>query len=102
MKKALYSYWLKIVAIVLFIASITLGALVACLIGADLSIILSDVDGLYDANPAKDDAARLIRRVERIDAGVISAAGEAGSSKGSGGMVTKVRAARVLRVGAPR
>ena len=74
----------------------TLGALVACLIGADLTIILSDIDGLYDANPAKDPNAQLIRKVERIDADVMSVAGDAGTSMGSGGMVTKVRAARVL------
>jgi glutamate 5-kinase len=74
----------------------TLGALVACLIGADLAVILSDVEGLYDANPAQVADARLVRKVERIDANVIAAAGTAGSSKGSGGMITKVKAARVL------
>ncbi|MBE6473343.1 MAG: glutamate 5-kinase [Coriobacteriaceae bacterium] len=76
----------------------TLGALVACLIGADLAIILSDVEGLYDANPSKDPAAKLIERVERIDQSIISVAGDAGTSMGSGGMVTKVKAARVLGV----
>ena len=76
----------------------TLGALVACLIGADLAIILSDVEGLYDANPAQDKHARLITRVDRIDADIISVAGDAGSPVGSGGMVTKVKAARVLGV----
>ena len=74
----------------------TLGALVACLIGADLTVILSDVEGLYDANPAQVANARLVKKVERIDADVIAAAGTAGSSKGSGGMITKVKAARVL------
>ena len=76
----------------------TLGALVACLIGADLAIILSDVEGLYDANPTEDANARLIERVDIIDEGILSVAGDAGSPVGSGGMVTKVKAARVLGV----
>ena len=76
----------------------TLCALVACLISADLAIILSDIDGLYDANPALDENAKLIKRVERIDQSIIGAAGDAGSAMGSGGMVTKVKAARVLGV----
>ena len=74
----------------------TLGALVACLVGADLAIILSDIDGLYDADPSKEPDAKLVRVVERIDADVIAAAGDAGTTMGSGGMVTKVKAARVL------
>ena len=76
----------------------TLGALVACLISADLAVILSDIDGLYDANPSKDSNAKLIKRVDRIDQSVIGAAGDAGTTMGSGGMVTKVKAARVLGV----
>ncbi len=76
----------------------TLGALVACLLGADLCVILSDVEGFYDANPATHPDARLVSRIERIDAKVLAAAGDAGSSKGTGGMVTKLRAARALSV----
>lgn len=76
----------------------TLGALVACLIRADLAIILSDVEGLYDANPTQVDNAQLIRRVESIDQSIISVAGDAGSPVGSGGMITKVKAARILGV----
>ena len=76
----------------------TLSALVACLVGADLSIILSDIDGLYDANPTQDANAQLIRRVDHIGQDIISAAGDAGTAMGSGGMVTKVKAARVLGV----
>ena len=76
----------------------TLAALVACLISADLTIILSDIDGLYDANPSKDANAKLIKRVDRISQDVVSAAGDAGTAMGSGGMVTKVKAARVLGV----
>ena len=74
----------------------TLSALVACLVNADLDIILSDVDGLYTANPAKDPTATLVERVDRIDATVMNAAGEAGTAIGSGGMITKIKAARVL------
>ena len=76
----------------------TLGALVACLIGADLNIILSDVEGLYDANPSQDENAQLIRRVEVIDREVISVAGDAGTKMGSGGMITKLKAARILGI----
>ena len=76
----------------------TLGALVACLIGADLAVILSDVEGLYDANPTKVADAKLIARVEEIGQDIISVAGDAGSPVGSGGMVTKVKAARVLGI----
>lgn len=74
----------------------TLAALTACLIDADLTVILSDIDGLYTANPAKDPSATLMERVDRIDESVLAVAGGAGSSVGSGGMETKVKAARVL------
>lgn len=74
----------------------TLAALVACLIDARLMVILSDIDGLYDANPRLSPRARLLRRVERIDQAIVDAAGDAGSAVGSGGMATKVKAARVL------
>lgn len=73
-----------------------LGAIVATLIGADLYIILSDIDGLYTANPATDPSAQLIERVERIDEKVMAMAGGAGSAIGTGGMATKLRAARAL------
>jgi len=76
----------------------TLSALVACSINADQAVILSDVEGLYDANPMHDAEARLIKTVDRIDESVLSVAGGVGSAVGSGGMVTKVKAARVLGV----
>lgn len=76
----------------------TLAALVACLISADLAIIFSDVEGLFSANPVVDSNAQLIKRVERIDEHVLSIAGDAGTTMGSGGMMTKVRAARVLGI----
>lgn len=76
----------------------TLAALVACLVEADLVVILSDIDGLFTANPALDASARLIDRVDRISPQIMAVAGGATSTVGSGGMVTKVKAARVLMV----
>lgn len=76
----------------------TLAALAACLIDADLMVILSDIDGLYDANPHFNPEARLIGRVESIGPDIMAVAGEAGTTVGSGGMITKIKAARVLMV----
>lgn len=73
-----------------------LGAIVASLIDADLYVILSDIDGLYTANPDSDPSAHLIERVERVDTDIVAMAGGAGSSFGTGGMATKVRAARAM------
>ncbi|MBF0177975.1 MAG: glutamate 5-kinase [Magnetococcales bacterium] len=72
----------------------TLAALVAGLIQADLLILLSDVDGLCDANPRFDATARRIPLVERVTPELEALAGGAGTSVGSGGMATKLRAAR--------
>lgn len=74
----------------------TLAALVACLVHAQLVVILSDVAGLYDANPTQCPDAALIPVVHAIDERVLAVAGDAGTTVGSGGMVTKLRAARVL------
>ena len=74
----------------------TLAALVSCLVSADLCVVLSDIDGLYTANPSNDPTARLIPRVDRIDARIIGSAGDSSSAVGTGGMITKVRAARIL------
>ncbi|MGI6045867.1 MAG: glutamate 5-kinase [Eggerthellaceae bacterium] len=76
----------------------TLAALVACLIEADLMIILSDIDGLYDGNPKNDPSAKLISRVDVITQDIIDVADEAGTSSGTGGMITKIQAARALAV----
>ena len=73
-----------------------LGAIVSTLIGADLYVIMSDIDGLYTANPATNPDARLIPRLDRIGPDVMEMAGGAGSSVGTGGMLTKLRAARAL------
>ncbi|MCI8367247.1 MAG: glutamate 5-kinase [Eggerthellaceae bacterium] len=74
----------------------TLAALVACLVDANLVVILSDIDGMYTANPQSDPSAALIPEIDRIGREVLAAAGGAGSTVGSGGMITKIKAARVL------
>jgi glutamate 5-kinase len=80
----------------------TLGAIVASLVGADLYVILSDVDGLYTADPQRDPTARLIPVVDEITPQIAAMAGGAGSSVGTGGMATKLRAARAsLAAGIP-
>ncbi len=73
----------------------TLAAIVAVSIKADLLVLLSDIDGLYTANPRTDGAAELIRRVENIDGKIMSLAGGAGSALGTGGMATKLGAAKL-------
>jgi len=70
-----------------------LAAHVAVLVEADLLLILTDLDGLYDADPRRVPDAALVPLVERIDAGVYALAGGAGSSVGTGGMRTKLEAA---------
>lgn len=74
----------------------TLSAYVALVSGADLLINLSDVDGLYDSDPRKNEEARLIARVERIDEALLQMAGGAGTERGTGGMATKLEAARLV------
>lgn len=71
----------------------TLSAIVAELTHAQALILLSDIDGLYDKNPNENADARLIKHVTEIDEELIKNAGGAGSSLGTGGMVTKLHAA---------
>lgn len=71
----------------------TLSALVANLVEADLLVLLTDIDGLFSGDPRRAPDARRIERVERIDADIERIAGAAGSERGVGGMLTKVRAA---------
>ena len=73
-----------------------LGAIVSALVGADLYVICSDVEGLFTANPNVDPTASLVERVERVDADISQMAGGAGSSVGTGGMASKLRAARAM------
>lgn len=71
----------------------TLSAMVSSIIDADLLIILSDVDGLYTANPQTHADAKIIPLVKEIDKHCYDIAGGAGSSIGTGGMYTKIQAA---------
>lgn len=73
----------------------TLAAKVAVTTEADLLILLSDIDGLYTADPRKDKNATLISEVREIDENILALAGKAGSERGTGGMETKLRAAKI-------
>ena len=72
----------------------TLSAIVARLCAADLLVLLSDIDGLYNADPHKDPNAVLIERVEEITPELKAMAGGAGTWRGTGGMATKLMAAK--------
>ena len=74
----------------------TLSAIVAALCGADLLVILTDVDGLYDKNP-KLPGAKLIPEVKQITSEMISSAKDKGSEFASGGMITKLEAATIAK-----
>ena len=74
----------------------TLGAIVACCVRADLLVLLSDIEGLYTADPRKDPAATLIPVVEEVTPDIEALAGGVGSSLGTGGMATKLRAAKMV------
>ncbi len=73
----------------------SLAAMVATIAEADLLIILSDIDGLYSADPHSHPEAEVIPVVEEIDQHIIEIAGGAGSSLGTGGMATKINAAKI-------
>ena len=73
----------------------TLSALVANLIDADLLALLTDTGGLYTADPRADKSATIIDRIERITKEIEAIAGESESGRGTGGMVTKLGAARL-------
>ena len=73
----------------------TLAAIVAVSVKADLLVLLSDIDGLYTADPHKDSGAKLIESVYEIDEGIIALGGGKGSSLGTGGMATKLHAAQI-------
>ncbi|MDR2035517.1 MAG: glutamate 5-kinase [Coriobacteriales bacterium] len=74
----------------------TLAAQVAILVKADLVVLLSDIEGLYSADPRTSEDAELLQIVEEFSHEIVGAAGSAGSDKGSGGMFTKIEAARML------
>lgn len=73
----------------------TLAAIVSVCVNADLLVLLSDIDGLYTADPHKDANAKLIEVVEELTPEIIALGGGAGSSLGTGGMATKLRAAQM-------
>ena len=73
----------------------TLSAMVARLCRADLLVLLSDIDGLYDSDPRQNPDARLIHRVEDVTPELRAMAGGAGSWRGTGGMATKLNAAEL-------
>ena len=73
----------------------TLSAMVAKLVNADALIILSDIDGLYSGNPREDENAYLIPVVEEISDELMAIADTKGSTRGTGGMVTKLHAAQI-------
>lgn len=73
----------------------TLSAIVAVLTQADSLVILTDIDAMYDSNPKKNSNARRIPVVDCITAEIERLAGGAGSSRGTGGMATKVKAAKI-------
>lgn len=74
----------------------TLSAIVAACVRADLLVLLSDIEGLYTADPRKDPEAKLIPVVEEITPEILALAGGAGSSLGTGGMATKLKAAQLV------
>ena len=73
----------------------TLSAIVAGLCGAALLVLCSDIDGLYDADPRTHPEARLLHRVTALTPEILEMAGGAGTWRGTGGMATKLSAARI-------
>ena len=79
-----------------------LSAHVATLCEADVLLNLSDVAGLYDSDPRSNPDAKLIDRVETLDESIYAIAGGAGTSRGTGGMIAKLNAAKIVTsVGIP-
>ena len=76
----------------------SLAAIVGALVGADLVVLLSDIDGLYTADPHKDPTATLIPQIDAVDDAVMALAGDSASGVGTGGMRTKVRAGRAMQM----
>jgi glutamate 5-kinase len=74
----------------------TLSALLVPVINADLLVLVSDIDGLYTKNPKIYSDAKLLKFVERIDEAIWAMAGDTSSSLGTGGMSTKIRAAKIV------
>lgn len=77
----------------------TLSAMVAVLIKADVLVLMSDIDGLYDSDPHINEDAQLIRIVHGIDDKIRSMAGDTNGDLGTGGMTTKIHAAEIATSG---
>ncbi|MEX2502968.1 MAG: glutamate 5-kinase [Trueperaceae bacterium] len=75
----------------------TLSAWVAYLVEADALILLTDVDGVFDADPRRSTAARRVEEIDDLDAFDAAAVGGSGSERGTGGLATKLRAARIAQ-----
>lgn len=73
----------------------TLAAIVAESVKADLLILLSDIDGLYTADPRANPDATLIHTITKLDDSILALAGGSGTKRGTGGMVTKLQAAKI-------
>ena len=89
----------EIEAVVTFGDNDTLSAIVAGIARADLLVLLSDIDGLFDADPHKTSDVHLIPRVREVTEDLYGIAGGAGTAGGTGGMVTKLRAAEIAMDG---
>jgi glutamate 5-kinase len=72
-----------------------LAALVSHMLGADVLLMLTDTAGVFTSDPRRDDAASLIEEIVEIDAALESAVGGAGTERGSGGMASKLAAAKI-------
>ena len=72
-----------------------MAAIVAESVGADVLVLFSDIDGLYTADPHKCEDAKLISEVNVIDDSIMALAGGKGTALGTGGMVTKLEAAKI-------
>ncbi len=77
----------------------TLSAIVSVMAGADLLVLMSDIDGLFTADPNKCKDARLIERVGDITPELEALAGDSSTERGTGGMITKLQAAKICRGG---
>ena len=73
----------------------TLASIVATSVNADLLVLLSDIDGLYTADPHKNPDAKLIQTVNKITDDIVALGGGSGSSLGTGGMQSKIKAAKI-------
>lgn len=73
----------------------TLAAIVAESVGADLLVLMTDIDGLFDSDPRKNPKAKFIDHVEECSDGLMKLGGDAGSERGTGGMYTKLKAAKI-------